>query len=93
MGAVQHNFWVGLLAATALILGASYSLWMVKQVAFGEIANDHVRGLIDINCREFLLLGVLAVAVLYMGIYPKPFTDVMHASVQALLQHVAVSKL
>ncbi|MFC4275747.1 NADH-quinone oxidoreductase subunit M [Achromobacter aloeverae] len=93
MGAVEHNFWVGLLAATALILGASYSLWMVKRVAFGEIANDHVRQLTDINPREFLILGVMAIAVLYMGIYPKPFTDVMHASVQALMQHVAVSKL
>jgi NADH-quinone oxidoreductase subunit M len=93
MGAVQHNFWIGLAAATALILGASYSLWMVKRVAFGEIANDHVRELTDINRREFLILGVMAIAVLYMGIYPKPFTDVMHASVQALMQHVAISKL
>ncbi|MCD0503962.1 NADH-quinone oxidoreductase subunit M [Bordetella petrii] len=93
MGAVEHNFWVGLLAATALILGAAYSLWMVKRVAFGDIANDHVRELTDINRREFLILGVMAIAVLYMGIYPKPFTDVMHVSVQALLQHVAVSKL
>jgi len=93
MGAVEHNFWIGLLAATALILGASYSLWMVKRVAFGEIANDHVRALTDINRREFLILGVMAIAVLFMGIYPKPFTDVMHASVQALMQHVAVSKL
>ncbi|OZI27781.1 NADH-quinone oxidoreductase subunit M [Bordetella genomosp. 7] len=93
MGAVEHNFWIGLLAATALILGASYSLWMVKRVAFGDISNDHVRELTDLNGREFLILGVMAIAVLYMGIYPKPFTDVMHASVQALLQHVAVSKL
>ncbi|WP_407850612.1 NADH-quinone oxidoreductase subunit M [Bordetella petrii] len=93
MGAVEHNFWIGLLAATALILGASYSLWMVKRVAFGDIANDNVRALTDINAREFLILGVMAIAVLYMGIHPKPFTDVMHASVEALLQHVAVSKL
>jgi NADH-quinone oxidoreductase subunit M len=93
MGAVGYNFWIGLAAATALILGASYSLWMVKRVAFGEIANDHVRHLTDINPREFLILGLMAIAVLYMGIYPKPFTDVMHVSVQALLQHVAVSKL
>ncbi|MFJ1301221.1 NADH-quinone oxidoreductase subunit M [Pseudomonadota bacterium AL_CKDN230030165-1A_HGKHYDSX7] len=93
MGAVEHNFWVGLLAATALILGASYSLWMVKRVVFGDITNDHVRELTDLNRREFLLLGIMAIAVLYMGIYPKPFTDVMHVSVEALLQHVAVSKL
>ena len=93
MGAVEHNFWIGLLAATALILGASYSLWMVKRVVLGDIANDHVRELTDINRREFVILGVMAIAVLYMGIYPKPFTDVMHVSVEALLQHVAVSKL
>lgn len=93
MGAVEHNFWIGLLAATALILGASYSLWMVKRVAFGDIANDQVRALTDINAREFAILGVMAVAVLYMGVYPKPFTDVMHVSVEALLQHIAVSKL
>ncbi|MFD4839481.1 NADH-quinone oxidoreductase subunit M [Achromobacter sp. NPDC058515] len=93
MGAVQHNFWIGLLAATALILGAAYSLWMVKRVVLGDVANDHVRELTDINRREFVILGVMAIAVLYMGIYPKPFTDVMHVSVEALLQHVAVSKL
>lgn len=93
MGAVEHNFWIGLLAATALILGASYSLWMVKRVVLGDVANDHVRELTDINRREFVILGVMAIAVLYMGIYPKPFTDVMHVSVEALLQHVAVSKL
>lgn len=93
MGAVEHNFWIGLLAATALILGASYSLWMVKRVVLGDVANDHVRELTDINRREFVILGVMAIAVLYMGIYPKPFTDVMHVSVEVLLQHVAVSKL
>jgi len=76
-----------------LILGAAYSLWMVKRVAFGDITNDHVREMKDVNCREFFILGILAIAVLFMGIYPKPFTDVMHVSVQALLQHVAVSKL
>lgn len=76
-----------------MILGASYSLWMVKRVVLGDIANDHVRELTDINRREFVILGVMAIAVLYMGIYPKPFTDVMHVSVEALLQHVAVSKL
>lgn len=93
MGAVQYDFWVGLLAATALILGASYSLWMVKRVAFGEIANDDVRQLQDLSCREFLILGILAIAVIYMGIHPKPFADVMHTSVEALLQHVSNSKL
>jgi len=93
MGAVEYNFWIGLLAATALILGASYSLWMVKRVAFGDIANDQVRELQDLSSREFLILGVMALAVIYMGVHPKPFTDVMHVSVEALLQHVSISKL
>jgi len=93
MGAVQFNFWIGLLAATALILGASYSLWMVKRVAFGDVANVHVRDLKDLSNREFFILGIMALAVLYMGIHPKPFTDVMHTSVEALLQHVSNSKL
>ena len=93
MGAVEYNFWIGLLAATALILGASYSLWMVKRVAFGDIANDQVRELQDLSNREFLILGVMALAVIYMGVHPKPFTDVMHVSVEALLQHASISKL
>jgi NADH-quinone oxidoreductase subunit M len=93
LGAVQYNFWIGLLAATALILGASYSLWMVKRVIYGEIVHEHVRVLKDVNGREFAILGIMAVAVLFMGVYPKPFTDVMHVSVDALLKHVAISKL
>ncbi|MDN3987056.1 NADH-quinone oxidoreductase subunit M [Zwartia vadi] len=93
MGAVEYNFWIGLLAATALILGAAYSLWMVKRVAFGDVANDHVRNLQDLSSREFLMLSIMAVAVIFMGVYPKPFTDVMHVSVEALLQHVSISKL
>jgi NADH-quinone oxidoreductase subunit M len=93
MGAVQHNFWIGLLAATALIWGAAYSLWMLKRVAYGAVGNDKVRTMKDLNKREFFIMGIMAVLVLYMGIYPKPFTDVMHASVQALLHHVSISKL
>jgi NADH-quinone oxidoreductase subunit M len=93
LGAVGFNFWIGLLSATALILGAAYTLWMVKRVYFGEVANDDVRELQDINAREFLMLGLLAVAVLAMGLYPKPFTDVMHVSVTELIRHVGVSKL
>lgn len=93
MGAVEYNFWVGLLTATALIWGAAYSLWMLKRVAFGEIANDNVRAMTDLSSREFFILGIMAIAVLFMGIYPKPFTDVMHVSVEALLQHVSISKL
>ena len=93
LGAVKFNFWVGLGAATALIFGASYTLWMYKRVYLGPVANDNVRGLTDLNAREFLVMAVLAVAVLYMGVYPKPFTDVMDVSVAQLLQQVAVSKL
>jgi NADH-quinone oxidoreductase subunit M len=93
LASVKFDFWVGLGAATALIFGASYNLWMYKRVYLGPVANDHVKELKDINCREFLILGVLAIAVLYMGIYPKPFTDVMDVSVAQLLQHVAQSKL
>lgn len=93
LGVVKFNFWVGLLAATALILGAAYSLWMVKRVIFGAINNDHVAKLQDINRREFAMLAVLAALTLAMGIYPKPFTDVMHQSLVDLLGHVAQSKL
>ena len=93
LGAVKFNFWLGFIAATALISGAAYTLWMVKRVYFGPIANDHVRALTDINAREFGMLAVLAAAVLYMGIYPKLFTDVMQVSVDNLLKHVAFSKI
>jgi NADH-quinone oxidoreductase subunit M len=93
LGAVKANFWIALLAATGLITGAAYTLWMVKRVYFGAIANDHVRELADINAREFLMLTLLAAAVLWMGVYPKPFTDVMQVSVGELLRHVALSKL
>jgi NADH-quinone oxidoreductase subunit M len=93
LGTVKANFWLAALAATALIFGAAYNLWMVKRVYFGESANEHVKALTDINAREFLMLALLAIAVLWMGVYPKPFTDVMHVSVTQLLQHVAQSKL
>lgn len=93
LGTVQVNFWLGALAATALIFGAAYTLWMYKRVYFGEVANEDVKALQDINAREFTMLAILAVAVLAMGLYPKPFTDVMHVSVTELLQHVARPKL
>lgn len=93
LGAVKFNFWIGVLAATALILGAAYSLWLVKRVVFGEIGNAHVAALSDLSPREFALLGVLAVATLWMGLYPAPFTDLTHTSVVDLLRHVAVSKI
>ena len=93
MGAVKANFWYAFLAAATLIFGAAYTLWMVKRVVFGAVANDHVEQLKDITPREFLVLGLLAVAVLGMGLYPQPFTEVMHHSVNNLLSHVAQSKL
>jgi NADH-quinone oxidoreductase subunit M len=93
LGAVKANFWLGFAAASALIFGAAYTLWMFKRVYLGPVANDHVKELNDINSREFLVMALLAVAVLYMGIYPKPITDVMNTSVAELLTHVAMSKL
>ena len=93
LGAVKFNFWIGLLSATALIFGAAYTLWMVKRVYFGDVTNDHVRELTDINAREFTILAVLALCTLVMGLYPKPFTDVMHVSVVELIRHVGMSKL
>ncbi|MFZ4759682.1 MAG: NADH-quinone oxidoreductase subunit M, partial [Burkholderiaceae bacterium] len=93
LGAVKFNFWIAAIASTTLILGAAYSLWMYKRVVFGEIANDHVRELKDVDAREFWMLTALAIAVLAMGLWPKPFTDVSEASVRALLDHVAISKI
>lgn len=93
LGAVKANFWLGAAAASALIFGAAYTLWMYKRVYLGPVANDDVRGLTDINSREFLMLALLAIAVLYMGLYPKPFTDVMDTTVADFLKHVATSKL
>ena len=93
LAAVKANFWLGFTAALTLILGAAYTLWMVKRVLFGKIGNSHVAELTDVSAREFWLLAVLAVAVLAMGLYPKPFTDVMHQSVVDLLAHVARSKM
>jgi NADH-quinone oxidoreductase subunit M len=93
LGAVKFNFWIGFAAASALIFGAAYTLWMFKRVYLGPVTNDDVKGLTDINGREFLMLGLLAAATLWMGVYPKPFTDVMNSSVADLLKHVAISKL
>jgi NADH-quinone oxidoreductase subunit M len=93
LGAVKFNFWIGFAAASALIFGAAYTLWMFKRVYLGPVTNDDVKELTDINAREFLMLGLLAIAVLAMGLYPKPFTDVMDVSVAELLKHVAISKL
>ena len=90
---VKTSFWLALLAATALISGAAYTLWLVKRVYFGDVANKHVAAMADLDVREFAVLSVLAIAVLWMGLYPKPFTDVMNVSVGALLEHVAQPKL
>ncbi|MEY4727350.1 MAG: hypothetical protein RLZ36_1977 [Pseudomonadota bacterium] len=93
LGAIKYNFWVGFAAASALIFGAAYTLWMIKRVYLGPVGNDHVKELDDINSREFLMMALLAIAVLAMGVFPKPFTDVMDVSVADLLKHVAISKL
>ena len=93
LAAFKANFWIAFLAATTLILGAAYTLWMVKRVFYGEIKNDNVKALQDLNQRELLIMSILAVAVLALGLYPAPLVDVMHASVDNLLQHVAQSKL
>jgi len=93
MGAVKVNFWYAALAATTLIFGAAYTLWMYKRVIFGAVGNHHVAELKDINLREFLVLGLLAVAVLVMGLWPNPFAEVLHVPVNDLLNHVVQSKL
>jgi NADH-quinone oxidoreductase subunit M len=93
LGAVKYNFWIGFAAASALIFGAAYTLWMFKRVYLGAVANDDVKNLTDIGAREFTILALLGVATLAMGVYPKVFTDVMDASVMQLLQQVNASKL
>jgi NADH-quinone oxidoreductase subunit M len=93
MGAVKVNFWFAFAAAVTLIFGAAYTLWMYKRVVFGAVANDQVAQLKDINAREFLILGVLALLTLAMGVWPQPFAEVLHVSVSDLLAHVSYSKL
>jgi len=93
LGAIQINFWYAFLASTTLILGAAYTLWMVKRVFFGEIANSHVAELVDLNKRELLILSTLAILVIGFGVYPKPITDMTHATVTQFLHHMSVSKI
>jgi NADH-quinone oxidoreductase subunit M len=93
LGAIKVNFWYGFAAATTLVFGAAYTLWMYKRVVFGAIANDHVRHLHDIGAREILVMLMLAITVLVMGLYPLPLSEIMHASVNDLLVHVARSKI
>jgi NADH-quinone oxidoreductase subunit M len=93
LGAIQVNFWYAFLASFTLIFGAAYTLWMVKRVFYGEVANDNVAALKDLNKREFLILAILAVLVLALGIYPEPLTDMTNATVNQLLSHLSHSKL
>lgn len=93
MGAIEVNFWYAFFAAMTLILGAAYTLWMYKRVIFGAVANSNVEGLEDISKREFMLLAILAIAVLWLGVYPFPLTEIMHATVDNLLEHMTHSKL
>ncbi|WP_020168799.1 MULTISPECIES: NADH-quinone oxidoreductase subunit M [Methylotenera] len=93
LAAVKYNFWVGFLAATTLIFGAAYSLWMVKRVFYGDVANKHVAELKDLTKREFLILTVLALMVIGFGIYPQPITEFTHATAVQFLNHMAISKL
>ena len=93
LGTIKVSFWYAFLAATTLIFGAAYTLWMVKRVIYGEVANDHVAHLKDVGKREMVFLALLAVAVLAMGLDPKPLSDVMNPSIQELLRHVAQGKL
>ncbi len=93
LGSFQANFWIALLAGLTLILGAAYTLWMYKRVVFGEVANEGVAGLSDVNPREFIVLAALAAAVLLIGLWPAPLLEVMGPSVENLLDHVAKSKL
>ena len=93
LGTVKVNFWIAAAAATTLVWGAGYTLWMVKRVYFGAVANHEVGALADLDRRELAMLSIMAAAVLAMGLYPKPFTDVMHTSVVELLHHSSLSKI
>ncbi|MFK8017420.1 MAG: NADH-quinone oxidoreductase subunit M [Gammaproteobacteria bacterium] len=93
LGSFQANFWYAFLAALTLIFGAAYTLWLVKRVLYGEVANDNVAALEDVNRREFLILAILAVSVLALGLWPAPLLDVMHVTVGQLLEHISLSKL
>jgi NADH-quinone oxidoreductase subunit M len=92
LGAFQANPWFAILAALTLIFGAAYTLWMIKRVVYGTVLNDAVAALDDIDSREILMLGILAAMVLLIGLWPNPMLEVMHVSVENLLQHVEISK-
>ncbi len=93
LAAVKQNIWVAVIAATTLIFGASYTLWMVKRVFYGAIANDHVAALKDLSAREFSLLAILAICVIGLGVYPEPLTALMQSTSEQFLDHMAISKL
>jgi NADH-quinone oxidoreductase subunit M len=93
LGAIKVNFWYAFAAATTLVFGAAYTLWMYKRVIFGAVANPNVAHLKDINLRELVVLGLLAIAVLWMGIHPAPFAEVLHVAVDDLIAHVSQSKI
>jgi NADH-quinone oxidoreductase subunit M len=93
LSSFRANFWLAFLAATTLMLGAGYTLWLIKRVIFGDIGNSHVAALEDVNTREIIMLSLLAAAVLLLGVWPDPLTSVMHVSVDNLLQHITASKL
>ncbi len=93
MAAIKVNFWYAFFAATTLVFGAAYTLWMYKRVVFGAVASPGVEGLKDVTGREILILAILATAVLWMGVYPLPLTEMMHTTVDDLLAHIAHSKL
>jgi NADH-quinone oxidoreductase subunit M len=89
----KANFWFAFVAATTLILGAAYTLWMIKRVIYGEVANDNVARLTDLNRREFLVLAILAVSVLLLGLWPAPLVDMMNVTIEQLIETIGQSKL
>jgi NADH-quinone oxidoreductase subunit M len=89
----KANFWFAFCAATIMILGAAYTLWMIKRVIYGEVANDNVAELTDLNHREFIVLGVLALAVLLLGVWPAPLVDMMNVTIEQLIEQIGQSKL
>jgi len=93
LASFKASFWYAFLAATTLVLGAAYTLWLVKRVVFGPVGNDQVAQLQDLNGREFLVLGVLAIAVLALGLWPAPLLDVMRPTLEQLVQQMMVTKL
>jgi len=89
----KANFWFAFLAATTLVLGAAYTLWMVKRVLYGEVANNNVAALKDLNQREFFVLTILAISVLAVGLWPAPLVDMMNVTIESLVQQIGHSKL